>query len=70
MLQEVKVDPFEVKGETDISSRLIQTIKKNQVEILDLNDTIYLKKKSPGGISNRTEMTEESLNQKIDQQNK
>ena len=40
MLQEVKVDPFEVKGETDISSRLIQTIKKNQVEILDLNDTI------------------------------
>ena len=70
MLQEVKVDPFEVKGETDSSSRLIQTIKKNQVEILDLNDTISLKKKSPGGISNRTEMTEESLNQKIDQQNK
>ena len=29
---------------------------------------IIKKKKSPGGISNRTEMTEQSLNQKIDQQ--
>lgn len=44
MLQEVKVDPSEVKGETEISSKLIQTIKKNQVEILDLNDTISFKK--------------------------
>ena len=44
MLQEVKVDPSKVKGETEISSRLIQIIKKNQVKILDLNDTISFKK--------------------------
>lgn len=30
----------------------------------------YLLKKSSGGISNRTEMTEESVNQKINQQKK
>ena len=60
MLQEVKVNTFEVNGKTEILNRLIQTIKKNQVEILELNDTTSLKN-SLGGISNKMEMTEERV---------
>ena len=49
-----------MNGKTEILNRLIQTIKKNQVEILELNDTTSLKN-SLGGISNKMEMTEERV---------
>lgn len=62
MLQEVKVNTFEMNGKIEILNRLIQTVKKNQVEILELNDTTSLKN-SLGGISNKMEMTEETVSE-------
>lgn len=61
MLQEVKVNTFEMNGKIEILNRLIQTVKKNQVEILELNDTSL--KNSLGGISNKMEMTEETVSE-------
>lgn len=62
MLQEVKVNTFQMNGKIEILNRLIQTVKKNQVEILELNDTTSLKN-SLGGISNKMEMTEERVSE-------
>lgn len=40
MLYEVMVNKFEMSGKTEVLSREITTSRKNQVEILELKNTI------------------------------
>lgn len=64
VLHEVKRNPLEMNGKTDILSREIETLKKTQGEILEMKNTVCdIKYDSSDGCSGRTEMAEEKASE-------
>ena len=63
MLHEVKGNPLEMNGKLDILSRETETIKKSQMEILEMNNTTSEIKDSLVGCNSRIEMAEEKVSE-------
>lgn len=58
MLQQVKVNMFEMNGKRECLSKEIEDMKKNQMNILELKTTKAKIKNTIYGFTKRTQITE------------
>ena len=63
MLQQAITNNLETKGRVESLSKERENIKKNQVEILELKNTLTKTKRSWDGFSIRMKMTEERISE-------